>query len=113
MHNGRWLVGDTPVQREEPYGASNCVAELLTMLFEVVVPTRINKSKENGIEEKRTTNLSAMTTSLFSSSFATFLMNTGAAFFSLTSSLCVCPNPKIRASATATAVFPENALVFY
>ena len=111
MYDGRWLVDDTPVQREEPYRALHCVAELLTVLFEVVIPTReynIYKSKENNMRQKRKTNLSAMTTSCFSSSFATFLMKTGAAFFALTSSLCVCPNPKIRASATETAVLPEK-----
>jgi len=41
MYDGRRLVDYTPVQREEAYSrVSDCVAELLTMLFQVVVSTK-------------------------------------------------------------------------
>lgn len=50
--------------------------------------------------------LSAITTLCCLSRSVTLRMNTGAAFFALTSSLCVCPNPKRCFKATAMEVLP-------
>jgi len=63
MYDGRRLVDYTPVQCEEVNRTvSDCVAEFLTMLFQVVVSTKeqVILSLDNGAREDET-NLSAMT----------------------------------------------------
>jgi hypothetical protein len=75
------------------------------MLSEVIVPECVLSTRK---VRTITTYLSAITTSFFSSKLTTFLIKVGADFLAFTSSLCVCPKPKICAKATATDVFPSR-----